>query len=164
MLQGIIPGEKPNAQNEYADIINIPHWEPNSKHPRMSLHDRAAQFAPFAALSGYDEMVDEEMRLTDNQIEIAEGQLDLLNQKLNRIKEILAGGTRPILTLTYFVPDPRKSGGKYATVTAQIRRMDSTAEELILLPKGNPDIPETISFDKILSIQGSAVDDLDDSY
>ena len=81
MAQGNHPNEKPNAREVYADIIDIPHWEPNRKHPRMSLHDRAAQFAPFAALSGYDEMVDEEARLTDRQIEPGEEQLNLLNQQ-----------------------------------------------------------------------------------
>lgn len=86
----------------------------------MSLHDRAAQFAPFAALSGYDEMVDEEARLTDRQIEPGEEQLNLLNQQLNIINNSTACGNRPELTITYFIPDEHKAGGRYASVTARV--------------------------------------------
>ena len=74
MAQGIQPGEVFNAREIYADIIDLPHWEPSSRHPRMSLRSRAAQFAPFAALSGYDDMVKEETRLTERRIEPDEDQ------------------------------------------------------------------------------------------
>ena len=164
MAQGIQPGEKPNAREVYTDIIDLPHWEPNKKHPRMSLHDRAAQFAPFAALVGYDEMVDEEARLTDREIEPGEEQLNLLNRQLNRINEAISGGVRPELSITYFIPDPHKAGGRYATITARAKRVDITARKLILLPQGQPDFPETLHFDRILSLQGDLVDSLDDSY
>lgn len=164
MSQDTARGNKPDPKAEYADIIGLPHWEPNSRHPRMSAHDRAAQFSPFAALTGYDEMINEESRITDRQIELAEEQQGLLNKQLNRINEILTGGTRPELTITYFIPDPHKAGGRYDTVTAQVRRIDTIAEKLILLPKDNQDILETISFEHILSIQGYGIDSLDDSY
>lgn len=164
MAQGIQPGEKPNARNVYADIIDIPHWEPNRKHPRMSLHDRAAQFAPFAALVGYDEMVDEEARLTDRQIEPGEEQLNLLNQQLNVINDATAGGNRPTVTITYFIPDKQKAGGRYATSTARVKRIDTVNRKMILLTQNQPDTPETISFDRIFSLQGDLVDSLDDSY
>ena len=164
MAQGIRPGEKPDARNVYADIIDLPHWEPGRKHPRMSLHDRAAQFAPFAALVGYDEMVDEEARLTDRQIEPGEGQLNLLNQQLNVINSAIAGGNRPAVTITYFIPDEHKAGGRYATITAKVKRIDSTARQVILLAQDQPGIPEAIMFDRIISLQGSLVDSLEDNY
>ena len=65
MSQGNQPNNKPNAREVYADIIDIPHWEPNRKHPRMSLHDRAAQFAPFAALTGYEDKIEETEKGTE---------------------------------------------------------------------------------------------------
>lgn len=164
MAQGIRPDEKPNAREVYADIIDLPHWEPNSKHRRMSLHDRAAQFAPFAALVGYDEMVDEEARLTDRQINPGDEQLNLLNRQLTLISDAIAGGERPEMTITHFIPDEHKAGGKYDTITARIKRIDTTARKMILITQDRPDIPETIPFDRILALQGSLVDSLEDSY
>ena len=164
MAQGIQPGEKPNARNVYADIIDLPHWEPGRKHPRMSLHDRAAQFAPFAALVGYDEMVDEEARLTDRQIEPGEEQLNLLDRQLNMINGAIAGGNQPVITITYFIPDEHKAGGRYATITARVKRIDSTARQVILVTRDQPGIPETIKIDSIISLQGSLVDSLEDNY
>ena len=158
MAQGIQPGEKTNARAIYADIIDLPHWEPGKKHPRMSLHDRAAQFAPFAALVGYDDMVDEEARLTDRQIEPGEEELNELNRKLNRINELISGGNRPEISITYFIPDPHKAGGRYATVTARIKRIDTTARKLFLLEQGQQDIPETIPLDHIIALQGRLMD------
>ena len=162
MADGKLPDTKQNARNEYADIIDLPHWEPNSRHPRMSLHARAAQFAPFAALVGYDEMIDEETRLTDRQIESGEEELDKLNRKLNRINGIIAGGTRPEVTITYFEPDSKKAGGRYATVTTQVRRIDTAARKVILITRDRPDLPETILFDRILDIRGNQVGEWDD--
>ncbi|MCR5565722.1 MAG: hypothetical protein K6F61_02635 [Clostridiales bacterium] len=164
MAQGIQPGEKPDARNVYADIIDLPHWEPGKKHPRMSLHDRAAQFVPFAALVGYDEMVDEEARLTDRQIEPGEEQLNLLNQQLNVINDAITGGNRPEVAITFFIPDEHKAGGRYATITAKVKRIDTTARQVFLVTRDQPDIPETILFDRIISLQGGLVDSLDDSY
>ena len=75
----------------YADIISLPHHQSASR-PHMSLHDRAAQFAPFAALSGYEEMVDEEARLTDREISLGDSDLDLLDRQFRRLSEMLSGG------------------------------------------------------------------------
>ncbi len=163
MAQCISPNEKQNARDIYGDILDLPHWEPGSKHPRMSLHDRAAQFAPFAALVGYDEMVDEEARLTGREIELAEGQKDVLDRKLTRINGMLASGSRPELSFTYFIPDEKKTGGRYDTITARVRRIDPANRTIILLPAENREIPEKLPFDRILSIDGPAVDNLDDS-
>ena len=162
MAQGIQPGEVFNAREIYADIIDLPHWEPSSRHPRMSLRSRAAQFAPFAALSGYDDMVKEETRLTERRIEPDEEQLNLLNRQLNILSSAAAGGKRPVVTVTCFIPDERKAGGRYAEITARVRRIDAANRKMILLPLGQQDTPEAIEFDKIMSLRGSILDSPED--
>ena len=99
-----------NAREVYADIIDLPHHQSKTR-PHMSLYDRAAQFSPFAALTGYDDMVREEARLTDQKIELGEQDLDLLNQKMNLIAELIEEGRNPEITAIFFVPDKRKDGG-----------------------------------------------------
>lgn len=123
MAQGIT-GKEPNPRDVYADIIDHPHWV-SPTHPQMSLYDRAAQFAPFAALSGYDEMIGEEARLLDNRIELSEEELEELNRKLSEITEAIGQRNQPVTTITYFVQDPLKPGGMYQTVTEKIRRVDA---------------------------------------
>ena len=103
-----------NARSVYADIIDLPH-PVSAKHPQMSLHDRAAQFASYKALSGYEDMIGEEARLTDRRIEPEEADLDILNRKLTLIGDRIAEGESPVVTLTVFVPDERKAGGAYVT-------------------------------------------------
>ena len=114
MAKGIT-GKEPDPREVYGDIIDHPHWE-SPKHPPMSLYDRAAQFAPFAALSGYDDMIGEEARLVDNRIELSEEEWEELNRKLGRIDETIRQGAQPAATITYFVPDPLKPGGLYETI------------------------------------------------
>ena len=123
MAKGIT-GKEPDPREVYGDIIDHPHWE-SPTHPPMSLYDRAAQFAPFAALSGYDDMIDEEARLVDNRVELGEEELEELNRKLGLIDETIRNGIRPVVTVTYFVPDPLKPGGQYQAVTEKIRRVDA---------------------------------------
>ena len=115
---------KENAREIYGDIIDIPHWEP-LKHERMSLFERAAQFSPFAALTGYDEMIDEEAREVDAQEELSDEDMKILNQQINRMAEMLENGETPEIIITYFVPDERKSGGKYVTSKETVRRIDT---------------------------------------
>lgn len=162
MPQDNKPGGKPDAREVYADIIDLPRWEPGSRHPRMSARSRAAQFAPFAALSGFDGMVKEMMRETERQIEPGEEQVNLLNRQLNVLRDAAAAGRQPVVTVTYFIPDERKQGGRYATVTAGIRRIDAANRRMFLLADDNPDVPETILLDRILSLHGSLVDSLED--
>ena len=164
MAQGIRPGEEQNARDVYADIIDLPGWEPNSRHPRMSMEKRAAQFAPFAALSGYEEMISEEFRATNRQIELAEDDMRILDRKLNRIAGIIAGGTHPEAAVTYFIPDTVKDGGRYHTVTARIRQIDPAGGRLILYTKDPEEIPESIRIDRILDIQGEAAEDPEDFF
>ena len=110
----------------YADIIDLP-CPRSAKHPPMSLYDRAAQFSPFAALSGYEEMIGEEARLVDNKIELGEEELEEVNRELGRIDEAIRQGNPPAVTVTYFIPDPLKAGGIYETVTEKVRRVDPAA-------------------------------------
>ena len=107
--------------HKYEDVINRQH--PTSKiHPRMSRTNRAAQFAPFAALTGYEESIEETARLTDRRIELGEDEIAEINEKLNFIQEHIK--ERPKVTITYFQPDERKDGGEYVTVTGRVRRID----------------------------------------
>ena len=97
--------------------------------PPMSVHDRAAQFSPFAALTGYDAAVAETARTVDSKLELTEDQENELNQKLSRLLEHL--GDRPEIRLTYFVPDKHKDGGKYIDKTGVVRIYDSYARRLV---------------------------------
>lgn len=125
MARGIT-GKEPDPREVYGDIIDHPHWVSPTR-PPMSLYDRAAQFAPFAALTGYEDMIGEEARLVDNRIELSAEELAELNRKLGLISEKISRGTFPAAAVTYFVPDPLKPGGVYETVTEKIRRVDAVA-------------------------------------
>lgn len=114
---------------KYDDIIDLPHHV-SGTHPPMSRADRAAQFSPFAALTGYDAAVRETARVTERRIELDEGVKAELNARLNCILEHLP--EHPQVSLTYFVPDEKKSGGAYRTVTGTVRKLDSFAKTLTL--------------------------------
>ena len=100
---------------KYDDIINLPHHV-SKKHPQMSLHDRAAQFAPFAALTGYDEEVKEVSRITDQFHPLESKKKEEINQKLCILQEIQY--EHPLISICYFVPDKRKEGGSYTEMFA----------------------------------------------
>ena len=93
--------------------------------------NRAAQFAPFAALTGYEESIEETARLTDRRIELSEYEIEELNAKLNFIQEHIK--EHPEVTITYFQPDERKKGGAYITVTGKVRRIDEGNNVLIFV-------------------------------
>ena len=95
----------------------------------MSNYQRAAQFAPFAALTGYDAAIDETARLTDQKLELSDEQADHLNAQIQRIIENIID--KPQVEITYFVPDNRKSGGEYMTVTGYVRRVDDHNREIV---------------------------------
>ena len=97
--------------------------------PPMSMHDRAAQFSPFAALVGYDDAVAETARLTDSRIELTEDEISELNANLNRLLDSL--DEQPQISVTYFVPDEKKSGGKYVEKVGVVRIYDSYVGELV---------------------------------
>ncbi|MBR3720779.1 MAG: hypothetical protein IKN09_03465 [Clostridia bacterium] len=105
----------------YKDIINLPHHV-SKKHPQMSLEARSAQFAPFAALVGYDALVHETARLTDDKIEIDEEEKEIIDSQLQLVKEQISD--RPKVTITYFLKDERKAGGEYVTIEANVKKID----------------------------------------
>ena len=113
----------------YDDIIALPHPEPRT-HPRMSLHDRAAQFSPFAALTGHSAAIAETGRLTDSRITLDESEMARVDAELQHLQELLP--SRPTVSITYFVPDERKAGGSYQTVTGTVRRIDTVNSALLL--------------------------------
>jgi hypothetical protein len=113
----------------YEDIINLPR-PISKKYPQPSMMDRAARFAPFAAITNYEEMVLEEARVTEERILLDENELTLLNEKLNIIQEFL--GKLPENTVTYFKPDKRKSGGAYISITGTVKRIDQYERNLIM--------------------------------
>ena len=113
----------------YDDIIALPHPEPRT-HPRMSLHDRAAQFSPFAALTGHSAAIAETGRLTASRITLDESEIARVDAALQRLRELLPQA--PAVSITYFVPDERKAGGSYQTVTGVVRRIDTVNSVLLL--------------------------------
>lgn len=115
--------------HSYDDIIHQPHHV-SRKRPRMTLLNRAAQFAPFAALTGYEEMVAESARLTDRRIELDEDTIRQLNERLHVLMD--AAGEQPEITIVVFEPDEKKEGGSYRTITGSIRRIDDVNREVIL--------------------------------
>ena len=132
MAKGIT-GKEPDPREVYADIIGHPHWV-SPTHPPMSLYDRAAQFSPYAALVGYEDMISEEARSVDSKIELGEEELEELNRKLYIISGAIQRGSHPSVTVTYFVPDPLKPGGTYETITENVRRVDA-ADGMIQLER-----------------------------
>ena len=155
-----ITGKEADPRIVYADIIDLPHHQ-SETHPHMSLYDRAAQFSSYKALSGYEDMIAEEARLTGKKIELEGRELDLLNQKLELIADVIRDGHTPELSITCFVPDEKKAGGKYVTVTGKIRKVESTFGQL-QLDSGNKKLAGMkIDLDKILTITGDLVDYLD---
>ena len=118
-----------NNNGKYDDIINLPHHV-SKKHPQMGVVARSAQFAPFAALTGYEDEVKETARLTDAKKDIDEEQKQVLDRKLQLIKQKIH--TKPQVTITYFIPDLKKDGGEYVTVTGNIRKIDEFNQLIIM--------------------------------
>ena len=129
-------------KDNYEDIINMPHHV-SEKHPQMSIEGRAAQFAPFAALTGYSEAVKETARLTEKRIELDEGLKLQLNNKLKKIIENI--NTKPQITFTYFVYDDKKEGGKYVNKTGYVKKIDIANEYIQLVDKTKIPINEIIN-------------------
>ncbi len=133
------------AEKKYADIINMPHHVSQNR-SRMSDIDRAAQFSPFAALTGYDSTVAEAGRLTSKKCEISEDVKTILNEKMQMIRDYL--DDLPFISVTYFVPDKRKAGGAYVTVSGVVKEISEYDRAIILNDK------TTIPIEQICDIQG----------
>ena len=117
-----------NDDHKYDDIIHLPH--PVSHHrSRMSSSDRAAQFSPFAALTGFDDCIEESARLTDRMIQLDEGRMEELNEKLLQIQEAI--DTQPQVTLTHFRYDARKAGGAYVRTTGNVKKIDEYSQSVL---------------------------------
>lgn len=132
-----------DARIEYADIIDREH-PVSAKHPPMSRLNRAAQFAPFAALTGYDDLIRESERETDTRTELDESSIEELNRKL---VWLLRQDDPPEAAFTFFVPDSKKAGGAYETVTGKLLRYDQFARSITL------DNGETLFIDDIRAIE-----------
>ena len=114
--------------HKYDDIINLPHHV-SKRHPQMSLQNRAAQFSPFAALTGHEAAIQETARLTDSFIELSEDRKERLDEQLQMIMENLA--QKPECEITYFQPDERKTGGSYVTVCGRIKKVDRFEQKIM---------------------------------
>ena len=130
---------------KYDDMVYMQNPTPACK-PRMSLHDRAAQFSPFAALTGYEDAVEETARLTDSRLELSEDMKTILNEKMQMILDNAENG--PIVTITYFVPDKKKSGGAYVDVSGIVKEIDEYERCVVMTDK------KKIPIEQIRAIEG----------
>lgn len=136
----------------YANIINLPHYEPKY-HQRMSIYNRAAQFAPFAALTGYDDAVAETGRLTENEKLLNDDLKNVIDMKLQIIEEHIKYDQS--IKVLYFVKGKRKDGGKYIEYSGNVKRIDKINQVIIF--KDNT----KICFDKILDIKAGFIKEID---
>ena len=135
-------------EHRYDDIINLPHHQSRER-AHMSLHDRAAQFAPFAALTGHEEAIEETARLTDEKITLDETAIEKINEKLNEISNHLP--KKKTVSITYFKPDKRKSGGAYLTDIGTVKKIDEV-EKVVIMDSGMK-----ISMEQIIEIEMEAL-------
>ncbi len=146
-------GKTPNAAKIYADIIDHPHWQ-SPVRPHMSMLERAAQFAPYDALTGYSDMIAEEARWTDMQATPDDEALDDMNRQMNELAENIGNGGHPTVTFTIFVPDERKQGGQYMEWTDQVLRIDPVAKTVVLMSrKGRGGQRRQFSFEQIAAMK-----------
>lgn len=128
--------------NNYEDIINLPHHI-SSKRPQMSKEQRASQFAPFSALTGYEDAIKETARLTNRKIDVDDGLREILNNKLNIIEENIKN--KPEVSITYFIPDKKKDGGEYTTISGIVRRIDEVNNLIIMEDKSKIDMNDILN-------------------
>ena len=129
--------------DDYRDIINLPHYV-SDRHPQMSVHDRAAQFAPFAALTGHSAAVEETARIVHSKMELAEDAVADIVEKLNYIQHNITHC--PLVEITFFVQDKFKQGGDYKTLKTRVSKIDNILQE-VHLENGT-----TVSFENISHI------------
>lgn len=140
------------ARKKYADIIDLPHHQSNTR-PKMSNYDRAAQFSPFAALTGHAESIKETARLTDEYSEQSEEMKAIMNEKILFLMEQLEN--HPEITITFFKPDEKKQGGAYITITGLVKKI-KTYERQIQMTTG-----DLIPIDMIFGIDGEIFSRID---
>lgn len=147
--------EEVHDVHRYDNIINLPHHVSKS-YPPMSRLNRAAQFSPFAALTGYEGAIKETARLTDKKVELDETAKSALDEKLRIIHEQLT--SNPEIEITYFQPDEKKDGGAYVSTFGIVKKIDSY-ERAIVMQDGT-----RIEIEDIISIKGEAIQSVDDYY
>ena len=138
--------------NPYADIMHLSR-PVSTRHLPMSMHDRAAQFSPFAALSGYDAAIEETARLTDRQADLAESSKEMMDKKIRAIQDII--DLMPEIFVTFFEPDLRKSGGAYRTITGRVKKIDDY-EKAIIFQDGT-----AVYFSQLQNIDCSLLEETD---
>ena len=141
---------KDNNRGLYDDIIHLPRHV-STKHRPMSMRDRAAQFAPFAALTGHGAAINETARLTDGMVELSEEEKNLLDMKQQTLLELRH--LHPEVTVTYFCPDEFKSGGAYLSVTGTVKEIDNI-QRLVIMSGG-----EQIPADCIVALESRVFDE-----
>lgn len=132
--------------HRYDDIINLPH-PVSTKHPQMSVIDRAAQFSPFAALTGYDAAIAETARQTTEKAQLGEDAREVLDRKQQLLIDMIHG--QPEVSVTYFVPDKRKTGGSYVTATGNVKKFDMHRRTMVMTDG------TSVPLDDILELESS---------
>lgn len=120
--------EMTDQTDQYRDMLYLPHKQ-SATRKHMSVHDRAAQFAPFAALTGYDSAIDETARFTEDRLPRSEADEELLNERVRFLSERIA--EQPEITVTYFLPDERKAGGAYVACTGRVKRIEPLPQRIL---------------------------------
>ena len=144
--------DKNSVFRRYDDLLDLPHHVSNVR-PHMPRGDRAAQFSPFAALTGYDAAVRETARLTQPRRDLDESSISALNEKLQRLLEL--PDERPEVTITYYVPDERKAGGAYVGVTGRVKKIDGYTHTVVMTDR------TAIPMEQIYGIEGKYFHDMD---
>lgn len=136
--------------HRYDDMLDLPHHQ-SSTRSHMSIANRAAQFSPFAALTGYDDEIQETARLTDEKIELSDNEKEQLDEKLRIIAEHL--NQCPTVSITHFVPDARKDGGSYMTYTGIVKRIDKLEQKVVFYAENGISDGHNILIDGIVEIE-----------
>lgn len=113
--------------NKYDDMLHMPHHV-SKTHPHMSMHNRAAQFSPFAALTGFESIIQETSRQTTQRIELDESAKEALNEKLQRLLQVLH--VHPKISIIFFKPDEKKDGGEYICITGTVKKIDNSSASI----------------------------------
>ena len=142
---------KNQDNHSYDDIINLPN-PTSTKHPRMPLSDRAAQFSPFAALTGHEAAIKETARRTDEKLMLSDEVIAEINVKLNLIAETI--GTQQRIRITYFVPDNKKAGGAYISCYGCVKKIDEYEHTVVMEDK------TVIPIEQISDIEGEMFGDM----
>lgn len=145
----------PNDPHRYDDIIDLPHHV-SMTHPPMSLENRAAQFSPFAAVVGYDTAIKETARLTAQKLLLDDDQKLLLSSRLQLIQDNIKA--QPEVSITYFQPDEKKTGGAYVTTTGNVKKVDEYQRQIVLASKA------CIPFDDVIAIDGELFRGMDEYF